>query len=180
MKGDSTNTPQGSGADLPREVYDQLRAIAQVRMAKERAGHTLQATALVHEALMRLSDDGKIGGADRPTFFSTAAEVMRRILIEHARARAREKRGGPVAGRHRVSFDGIEIPVANGKSLDILALDEAICRLEEQSPEAAQVVRLRFYAGLSVDETAETMAVSPRSIDRLWAFARASLWRTLH
>jgi RNA polymerase sigma factor (TIGR02999 family) len=173
-------TPPLSDGELPREVYEQLHAIARVRMANERKGHTLQATALMHEALMRFLDDGRIGGIDRPTFFRAAAETMRRILIDHARARARDKRGGAGAARHRVTLDGIEVPANEEKIIEILALDEAICRLKEQSSDAATVVQLRFYAGLSVDETAETLGLSPRSVDRLWAFARASLWRTLH
>jgi DNA-directed RNA polymerase specialized sigma24 family protein len=85
-----------------------------------------------------------------------------------------------VSARHRVTLDGIDVPTSDPKIVDILALDEAICRLKEQSNDAAAVVTLRFYAGLSVDETAEALGLSPRSVDRLWAFARASLWRTLH
>jgi RNA polymerase sigma factor (TIGR02999 family) len=162
---------------LPPEVYQQLRSIAHARMANERAGHTLQSTALVHEALMRLAGDGAVCGEDRPAFFRAAAETMRRVLIDHARARAADKRGG---NHHRVMLDSGDRPAGEDKIVELLALDEAISRLEEQNPDAAAVVRLRFYAGLSVDETAETLGLAPRSIDRLWAFARASLWRTLH
>lgn len=176
----SGETPHEIGPELPREVYDQLRAIAHVRMARERAGHTLEATALVHEALIRLAGDGTNSGIDRPAFFRAAAEAMRRILIDHARARASDKRGGPVAERHRVTLNGLELPDGEDRIVELLALDEAISRLERQSPDAAAVVRLRFYAGLSVDETAETLNLAPRSVDRLWAFARASLWKTLH
>jgi RNA polymerase sigma factor (TIGR02999 family) len=166
---------------LPREVYEQLRAIAHARMVAERAGHTLQSTALVHEALMRLAGDGgTICGADRPAFFRAAAETMRRVLIDHARARAADKRGGGTNAGHRVQLDGVNDPSVEPKIVELLALDEAIVRLEKQSADAAAVVRLRFYAGLSVDEIAETLNVAPRSVDRLWAFARASLWRMLH
>jgi RNA polymerase sigma factor (TIGR02999 family) len=146
-------------------------------MAKERAGHTLQSTALVHEALIRLAGDGAICGTDRPAFFRAAAETMRRILIDHARARAAEKRGG---NHHRVMLDSGDGPAVEDKTVELLALDEAIVRLEKESPDAAAVVHLRFYGTLSVDEIAETLKLAPRSVDRLWAFARASLWRTLH
>jgi len=105
------------------------------------------------------------------------------VLIDHARARAAGKRGGRSGGGgavHPVQLDGANDPSVDPKIVELLALDEAIVRLEKQSPDAAAVVRLRFYAGLSVDEIAETLNVAPRSVDRLWAFARASLWRTLH
>src|SRR5262249_15771181 len=140
----SKDVSQATELGLPREVYEQLRAIAHARMTKERAGHTLQSTALVHEALIRLAGAAAIAGADRPAFVRAAAETMRRILIDHARARAAEKRGGG-AGNHRVELDGVALPSADGKIVELLALDEAIVRLERQSPDAAAVVRLRFY-----------------------------------
>jgi RNA polymerase sigma factor (TIGR02999 family) len=126
------------------------------------------------------SGDGTIAGADRPAFFRAAAETMRRILIDHARARAADKRGGGSEAGHRVQLDGVNDPSVQPRIVELLALDEAISRLEKQAPDAAAVVRLRFYAGLSVDETAEALHLSPRSVDRLWAFARASLWQALH
>ncbi|CAN5506265.1 sigma-70 family RNA polymerase sigma factor [soil metagenome] len=169
------NAEDSSGGTLPPELYDQLRAIAHVRMSHERIGHTLQTTALVHEALMRMTQGGRISTSARPEFFRAAAASMRRILIDHARANRSAKRGG---GARRVSLDDVDPPAAE-PSVDLLALDEAISRLENSAPDSAEVVRLRFYAGLSVDETAETMNVSPRTVDRLWTYARARLWEAL-
>lgn len=173
----STNLPLTDGDALSAELYEQLRAIAHVRMTRERAGHTLQTTALVHEALLRMTQNGRITASARPQFFCAAAESMRRILIDHARANGREKRGGK---RRRVSLDDLDPAGKAEAPLDILALDDAICRLESQVPDAAAVVRLRFYAGLSVDETAEALNLSARSVDRLWVYARARLWRALN
>lgn len=163
--------------EFSAELYDQLRAIAHVRMMHERSGHTLQTTALVHEALMKLTQTGRISASNRPEFFRAAAASMRRILIDHARTNGREKRGGQ---RVRVPLEQADQSDSSGDPVDILALDEALCRLEQQSPDAASVVRLRFYAGLSVDETAEALNLSPRSVDRLWVYAKARLWDALH
>jgi RNA polymerase sigma factor (TIGR02999 family) len=183
----SDRTP-GLGQEVsPQEfarVYDELRRMAHTHMLNERGGHSLQTTALVHEAYLRLchdnrgnssTSDGPISVNDRRLFFSAAAESMRRILIEHARARGRQKRGGDFK---RISLDSIEW-LAEENLDQTLMFDEAICRLEKQSPDEAQVVRLRFYAGLSIDETAEVMDVSPATVDRRWRFARAWLWREL-
>ena len=153
-------------------VYDQLRAIAQQRLNAENSGHTLQATALVHEAFLRIGQNRQVPFRDRAHFFATAAEAMRRILIDHARAKGAAKRRPP--GRDLFSvIDLAEHPDAE----EILALDRALERLEGAEPEVAAVVRLRFFAGLSVDETAEALDMSPRQVDRLWAYARAWLWR---
>jgi RNA polymerase sigma factor (TIGR02999 family) len=143
-------------------------------MAQENIGHTLQATALVHEAFMRLSPNSQF--ANRAHFFKAAAEAMRRILIEHARSKGRVKRGG--GDKNRVPLNVLDLAAAPD-SHDILAFDEAISRLEEEAPLAASVVRLRFYAGLSVDETAETLGSSPRTVSREWTYARAWLFRFL-
>jgi RNA polymerase sigma factor (TIGR02999 family) len=156
-------------------VYDQLRAVAQQRMAGERAGHTLQATALVHEAFVRLVGPREIPWQDQAHFYAAAAESMRRILVDHARAKKREKRGGK---QQRVALNVLDLAQTEN-SEEILALDEAFCRLEQREPEAAEVVRLRFFAGLSVDQTAEALGVSPRTVDRRWKFARAWLFREL-
>jgi RNA polymerase sigma factor (TIGR02999 family) len=156
-------------------VYDQLRKLAEHRMQQERGDHTLQATALVHEAYLRLVGNQEIVWANRAHFFHAAAEAMRRILIEHARARGREKRGG---GRARIPLGVVDLAAAED-SEQILALDEVFCRFEEQEPEIAAVVRLRFYAGLTAEETAEALGVSVRTIYRDWAYARAWLWREL-
>jgi RNA polymerase sigma factor (TIGR02999 family) len=134
-------------------VYQQLRAIAKQRMAGERHDHTLQATALVHEAYVKLvGDGGQVNWSGRAAFFKAAAEAMRRILIDHARTRGRVKRGGSSGGgdqaAKRVPLSVLDL-AADSDGEDILALDEAICRLEEADPEVASVVRLRFFAGLT-------------------------------
>ena len=178
-----TRLLNGEAADAGRlleVVYEQLRAIAQQRMVQERADHTLQATALVHEAYIRLVGDADVSWANRAHFFAAAAEAMRRILIEHARSRARQKRGGDGDGRAAIRRPLNVLDLAQDQDpAQILMLDEAISRLSEQDPDAAQVVRLRFYAGLSVDETAAALGVSPSTVDREWAFARAFLHRAL-
>jgi RNA polymerase sigma factor (TIGR02999 family) len=158
-------------------VYRQLRAIAQQRMADERAGHTLQATALVHEAYLRLMGDRPVEWANRAHFFYAAAEAMRRILIEHARARGRLKRGG---GRVGPAEPGSLVDLAADLDPDrILSLDESLCRLEQQDRGLAAVVRLRFYAGLSVEDTGAALGLSSATVKRRWAFARAWLYDRL-
>jgi RNA polymerase sigma factor (TIGR02999 family) len=161
-------------------VYAQLRAIAQQRMGEERRSHTLQATALVHEAYLRLVGNGEVMWSSRAHFYIAAAEAMRRILIEHARARGRIKRGGDADGKpaRRMPLSVVDL-AANTDSDDVLMLDEVFRRLEEEDPDAAQVVRLRLFAGLSVDETAAALGVSPSTVDRDWAFARAWLHRAM-
>ena len=168
-------------------VYEQLRELARCRMADERRGHTLQATALVHEAYLRLlSHPDGVVWTSRGHFFHAAAEAMRRLLIDHARARRSLKRGGgQVPGTHdaprqRVAFNVLELAADTGLDFaEILALDDAVSRLELEEPHLAAVVRLRFYAGLSVDETAEALGTSARTVKRDWTFARAWLFRRL-
>lgn len=173
---DRPGEPPGQAGELLEQVYEQLRGLAQLRLSQERPGHTLQATALVHEVYLRLARGNPGAFASRGQFFHAAAEAMRRILIEHARARGRQKRGG---GAARLPLSNVlDLAQASDPS-EILALDDAICRLEEQMPEAAAVVRLRFFAGLSVQETAEALGVSPRTVDREWTYARAWLFRQL-
>lgn len=156
-------------------VYDQLRAIAQQRMNTECAGHTLEATALVHEAFLRIGRDRKVPFENRAHFFAAAAEAMRRILIDHARAKGAAKRTAPRDARLGSVLNLAERPDPE----QIRALDRALERLEGSEPEVAEVVRLRFFAGLSVDDTAEALGISPRQVDRLWAYARAYLSREL-
>lgn len=156
-------------------VYQQLRASAQEMMNAERADHTLQATALVHEAYLRLVGDRDVPWRNRAHFFAAAAEAMRRILLDHARRRSTEKRGGGLVRRPLNVIDLAD----GGNPEEILALDEAFSRLESESPETAAVVRLRLYAGLSVDDAAAALGIGPRQVDRLWAFARAWLYREL-
>lgn len=172
--------PHAAGKLLPL-VYDELRKLAAAKLALEKPGQTLQATALVHEAYVRLVDvDREQRFSGRGHFFAAAAEAMRRILVEHARARQRVKRGGGPATTPRRPPNGVlDLADESADPDEILMLDEAIRRLEQEDPEAARVVRLRFFAGLSVDETAEALGVSPSSVDREWAYARARLHRLL-
>ena len=165
----------GAADQLLPLVYDQLRAIAQQRMNEERAGHTLQATALVHEAYMRLVGDPNAAWENRGHFYTAAVEAMRRILIDHARRRGAVKRGGDW---RRATLNVASL--ALDENLDIfLALDEAMLRLEEQDAKAAEVVRLRFYAGLSIEDTAHILDVSPRTVKREWTYARTWLLHNL-
>jgi RNA polymerase sigma factor (TIGR02999 family) len=161
-------------------VYEQLRKTAQLSMANEREGHTLSATALVHEAYLKLAGPREVPWAGRGHFYAAAAEAMRRVLLDHARARGRQKRGGQGGMlRHRADFASVaELAEATDPD-EIVSFDAALRRLETESPEAAQVVQLRFYAGLSVDQVAKTLQVSDRTVNRLWTFARAWLHRSL-
>lgn len=156
-------------------VYAELRKLAQHRMSQERPDHTLQPTALVHEAYLRLVGHGEMNWANRAHFFHAAAEAMRRILIEHARVRAGPVRGG---GRKKLPLDVVDL-AAEADPTQILALDEAISRLEQKDADAARIVRLRFYAGLTFDEVAKAVGVSVRTVKRDWTFARAFLIRAL-
>lgn len=156
-------------------VYAELRAMAEAQLRHERPDHSLQATALVHETYLRLLGDAYPNWTERGHFFHAAGEAMRRLLIEHARKRARAKRGGR---RVQVSLSRIDLAVEQDPG-EILALDDAIRRLTDVDPSAANVVRLRFFAGLSVAETARTLDVSESTIKREWAFARAWLFNAL-
>lgn len=164
---------------VSQTVFDELRAIAKARLASQKPGHTLQATALVSEAWMKLHAHfaGKEG---TPQFYKTAAEAMRQILIDHARAKHRHKRGGDAKRLGITELGEVAVLSAETDPAEILALDEAICRLEKQEPDAAQIVKLRFFAGLSVDETAAALGVSDRTVKRGWRFARAWLFEQLN
>jgi RNA polymerase sigma factor (TIGR02999 family) len=161
-----------AAAELLPLVYEELRKLAAARLADEKPGQTLQATALVHEAYVRL-----VGGAQpqnwngRGHFFAAAAEAMRRILINRARDKSRLKRGGD---RRRIHLADLTDPDAATPD-DLLDLDEALDRLAASYPQAAELVKLRFFAGLTLDEAAESLGIPPRSADRQWAFARAWL-----
>jgi RNA polymerase sigma factor (TIGR02999 family) len=159
-------------ADLLPLVYDELRTLASARMAAESPGHTLDATALVHEAFLKLGGESF---ATRSAFLRAAAAAMRRILIDHARAKHADKRGGS-GKRVAVELDHLAAPHADP---DFLALDEALVRLAALDPQAAELVTLRYFGGLTVPEAAEALGVAPRTADRLWAFARAWLYREL-
>lgn len=163
-----------AAAELLPMVYDQLRAAAQIALRSERPGHTLDATALVHEAFLRLVAN-TVDWTDRAHFYAAAALAMRRILVDHARARACEKRGGD---RERVELSDFSAAMTADPH-DVLALDAALTALEMDDPEAAEVVRLRFLAGLSGDQAALCLSVSPRKVDLLWSRARARLFRAM-
>jgi RNA polymerase sigma factor (TIGR02999 family) len=157
-------------------VYDELRRLAAQRLAQEKPGQTLQATALVHEAYLRLVDVKKAQHWNsRGHFFAAAAEAMRRILVEQVRRRRRLKRGG---GRQRLDLDEMEISV-EGPSDDLLALDEALTKLAEKHPEKVELVQLRYFAGLTVSEAAKVLGISTSTADRYWTYARAWLYREL-
>jgi RNA polymerase sigma factor (TIGR02999 family) len=164
----------GSSELLPL-VYGRLRALAQQRLSSERVGHTLTATALVHEAYLRLSSDRRVPWDGEAHFYVAAAEAMRQILLDHARSKGRVKRGGR---RRRVHLNVLDL-AADPDPQEILALDHVLQRLERDHPQSAEVVQLRFYAGLTIDRCAEVLGQSPRQIDRVWAFARAWLYREL-
>lgn len=161
--------------ELLAVVYEQLRQIARQRMAGERSGHTLQATALVHEAFLKLIGDEDISWENRGHFYAAAAQAMRRILIDHARKRNAEKRGG---ARKRVPLSVVDL-ATEADPEQVMALEEAMTELEENDPRAASVVRLRFFAGLDVEETASVLGLSERTVMRDWAYARAILFEKL-
>jgi len=162
-----------AAADLLPLVYDELRKLAAARMAAEAPGHTLNATALVHEAYLRLIGDQRFEG--RGHFFAAAAEAMRRVLVNHARDRNRLKRGG---GQNRVDLDRLTGPAAATDD-DLLELDDALNRLANEFPAAAELVKLRFFAGMTLGEAAGALGLPRRTADRQWAFARAWLADTL-
>ena len=174
--------PASGSDEFFAQVYDELRAIAHSRMRREQSGQTWQSTELVHEAYLRLSR-GRDSWENRGQFFAAAAEAMRRILIERARAKGRVKRGGDTSGRPapKVPLDLEEVALlADDRDPEaILALDRTIERLARHDERAAQVVKLRFYAGLSVDEVAEALELSKRTVLRVWAFARVWLYKQM-
>lgn len=163
--------------DLLAQVYDQLRRAAQELMRAERDGHTLSATALVHEAYLKLIGPRQIPWRNRAHFYAAVVQAMPRVLIDHAKARARDKRGGK---RARVDLDAAATLAApDFDPLDLVAIEDAIVRLARNDARAAEIVRLRYYAGLSVAQTAEVLGVSVRTVEDDWKFARAWLSREL-
>lgn len=157
-------------------VYEELRRLARRQMAAEPPGQTLQPTALVHEAYLRLVGGEDLRWKSRAHFFAAAAQAMRRILVERARKRGALKRGG---GRARVSFEHVEAAWDDIPSERILALDAALRRLEHQDPRKAQLVMLRFFTGLTIEETAQGLGVSPATVTREWQFAKVWLYREM-
>ena len=162
--------PQAAG-ELLSLVYTELRRLAKQRLAQEKPGQTLQATALVHEAYLRLVDGEAIRGWESRGHFFAAAEAMRRILVENARRKRAEKHGGRWA---RQEFDDIDI-AAPARSEDVLALDEALAKLEANDPVKAQLVKLRYFAGLSEEDAARALGVSRATVQRHWRYAKAWL-----
>jgi len=156
-------------------VYEELRRQAARYLRKERPGHTLQTTALIHEAYVRLVDQRHLQLQNRAQFFGIAAQLMRRILVDHARTKNRVKRGG---SNVKVSIDDATFAV-KGQDLDVVALDEAFQRLAEIDEQQSTVVELRFFSGLTVEETAEVMGISKATVKRDWSMAKAWLHREL-
>jgi RNA polymerase sigma factor (TIGR02999 family) len=156
---------------LAPRVYDELRRIAGRFMQNEQPGRTIQTTALVHEAYLKLVDVANVDWQHRAHFFAVSAQIMRRILLDRARRRAAAKRGGAAP---RVNLD--EVPdIGSGRARELIALDDALSTLEKVDPRKARVIELRFFAGLSVEETAEVLKVSPDTVMRDWRLARAWL-----
>jgi RNA polymerase sigma factor (TIGR02999 family) len=167
--------PSAASQLLPL-VYNELRQLAAQKLARETPGQTLQPTALVHEAYLRLIGEGEEPRWDsRGHFFAACAEAMRRILVENARGKQAVKRGG---SRARADLDMNQVAVPEVRE-DLLALDEALDQLAATDPEAARLVQLRYFAGLTLAEAAQVLGVSPRTVDRLWAYARAWLLKAL-
>ena len=156
-------------------VYQELRQLAGHRMAGEAAGHTLQPTALVHEAWLRLAGKDQAQWEGRAHFFAAAAEAMRRILIESARRKARLKRG---ENPERVELDDL-LRITPDRDETLLDMDEALGRLEKENPEKARIVKLKFFVGLTNQEVAETLGVTERTVERAWAYAKAWLFRSM-
>jgi RNA polymerase sigma factor (TIGR02999 family) len=165
---------EGALETLTPLVYDELRRLARSYMRRERAGHTLQSTALVHEAFMRLVDQN-VRWNSRAHFFGIAAQMMRRILVDHAKAQSAAKRG---AGAPRIEFDE-GLAASPQRDVDLLALDEVLDRLAKVDPQRSRIVELRFFGGLSNEESAEVLGVSPATVQRQWSGARAWLHHEL-
>jgi RNA polymerase sigma factor (TIGR02999 family) len=156
-------------------VYDELRRLAKSYLRRERPDHTLDGTALVHEAYMRLVDQRNVEWRNRNHFFALAAELIRRILVDHARARIAAKRGG---ANVKLSLDEALAP-ADEKDLNILALDDALVALAKADPQQSRIVELRYFAGLTIEETADVMEISPATVKRDWTTAKAFLKREM-
>ena len=153
-------------------VYDDLRRLAQSYLRRENVGHTLQSTALVHEAYLRLVDQRDVNWQNRSHFFGIAAQMMRRVLVDHARAHHAAKRG---SGGIKVTLDE-GLVAAEQRDVNVIALDEALTRLGEIDPQQGRIVELRFFAGLSIEDTAEVLKISPATVKRDWAMAKAWLY----
>ena len=168
----------GAAGEVLPLVYGELRAIADRYMRRERAGHTLQATVLVHDAFLKLVDQTRVQWQDRAHFFAVASQAMRRILVDHARARRAGKRGA--GAEHVPAADTVVLAHEPALSPeDLLALDTALTELAAFDAHQARIVELRYFGGLSIEETAEALGISPATVKREWAMARAWLHRRL-
>ena len=157
-------------------VYNELRAIAGRHLSRESRSHTLQSTALAHEAYLKLIGQRRVRWQNRAHFFGIAAQMMRRILVDHARRRTRDKRGGPAP---TLSLDAALALTEPEADVDLLALDAALTSLEQIDPRGARVIELRFFSGLTIEESAEVLAISPGTVKRDWSAARAWLYREM-
>lgn len=166
-----TQDDEGAAAKLIPLVYDELRRLARSYMTRERPDHTLQATALVHEAYLKLVEQRSVQWQSRAHFFGIAAQLMRRILIDHARGHLREKRDG---GQRAISMDDA-LAFAPEQSMELLRLDESLERLAKMDARQAKIVELRFFGGLTVEQTAELMGISEKTVKRDWSVAKAWL-----
>ena len=177
---DAASGDARAAAELLPLVYEELRRLARQKMGQERAGHTLQATALVHEAYLRLVDGNTVKTWEgRWHFFAAAAEAMRRILVDQARRRDRLKRGGGGGGaRQRIDLETLDVAV-NEPRQELLAVDEGLTALARDHAEKAQLVKLRYFAGLTIEEAAQATGISVATANRRWAYARAWLFRYL-
>jgi len=172
---DWSNGDQNAFERLLPLVYNELRKLAGRYLARERQNHTLQSTALVHEAYLRLIDQNRVQWRNRAQFFGVAAQMIRRILVDHARSHHAAKRG---SGALKLSLDEA-VAVPGGKDLDLVALDDALRSLSEMDEQQARIVELRFFGGLSIEETAEVLNISPATVKRDWASAKAWLYRDM-
>lgn len=170
-----SNGDQKALEELTPLVYGELRRLAQRFLRRERPDHTLQSTALVHEAFLRLVDQRSVHWQNRAHFYGVASQLIRRILVDYARARRTEKRGADVI---KLSLDEA-LGVSEKRDLDLVALDDALENLARLDPQQSRIVELRFFTGLSIEETAEVIGVSPATIKREWVSAKALLYREL-
>ena len=165
---------EAAATPLMDAVYDELRQLARRHLARERRDHSLPATALVHEAYLKLVDQRRVRWQNRAHFYAVAAQVMRRLLVDHARARGATKRGVQLT----IPLDGVDA-AAGGRSADLIALDTALDKLAALDPRQARLVELRYFGGLTIDEAATVMDVSAITVKRDWAIARTWLYREL-
>lgn len=172
---DTIEKGEAKPEDLLPLVYQELRRLASRRMAGESPGHTLQPTALVHEAWLRLSSGQQTNWENKAHFFGAAAEAMRRILVEHARRKHAQKRGG---GAEKVSLDEVDAMLA-APADELLAVHECLDKLAAEDPEAAELVKLRYFVGLTMEEVAEAMAIKKRKAEGVWTYARIWLRREM-